>query len=207
MVRRTPLFLLLLCMPLFIYAQVLEPIGQTFAVSEPDLLQIIAQRLEQMDKAGLIKAQQQQFKAQAKKSVQRPKPYSLPVTTKPRTFDFDPSLTATEDISDNRDRIIVKAGTRVNPLDFVALSKPLLFLNGDDDDQICWLHQKLKNDPNVKIVLIQGDIFKMNDQFDHAIYFDQGGSLSAKLQLTQVPAQVTQKDKHLQIMEDMPCLS
>jgi len=200
-------FMLLMLLSLSVSAKRLESIGISFQIDEPDLLIAISQHLQQMDKAGLIETQQQQFKDQVKKSMQRPKPYFLPTTTQSTTFYFDPSITATKDIKDAQGHIIIKSGTKVNPLDRVSLSKTLLFLNADEPFQVCWLQRQLANDADAKIILIQGDIFRISEQLNSSLYFDQGGSLSKKLQLTHVPARITQADQQLKITEALPCAS
>jgi len=197
--------LLLSLLPLVTFAKKLDPIGNTTPIAEPNLLEVIQSRLQQMDEAGLIAAQQQQFQANAKKTLQRPKPIELPVTLTPRTKAFDPSIRVNEAIKDVSGHIIVAAGSINNPLDTIALRQPLLFFNADDNTQQCWAKQKLLVYPQAKIILIQGNITTTSKQFNLPIYFDQGGRLIRRFDIRQVPAMVTQTGKQLTIHEELAC--
>ena len=55
-----------------------------------------------------------------------------------RSWRFDPTITVERNIADDKGRVIIAAGTRVNPLDTVPLRAPLVFLDGDDPAQLAW---------------------------------------------------------------------
>ncbi len=187
-------------------AKDLGNIGKTYQIAEVDMLEMIMNTLLAMQEKGEIDAHQQQFKAQVKQNVLRPQPIPLPTTTVERRHYYDPSITAEQDIVDDKGRLVVAAGTLVNPLDLIDLPTALLFFNGDDEAQRCWVKQQIKAAANVTLILVQGDIEKMTEHFEQTIYFDQFGKLVAQLEITQVPAVVRQVDKQLLIRESVPCL-
>ncbi len=188
-------------------AKDLGSIGKTYAIAEIDMLEVIMSTLLAMQEKGEISEHQRQFKAQVKQNVLRPKPNPLPVTTAQRHHHYDPSITAEQDIVDDKGRLVVAAGTSVNPLDLASLPITLLFFNGDDEAQVCWVKQQIKTGAKVALILVQGDIEKMTEHFKQPLYFDQFGKLVAQLGITHVPAVVTQVDKQLLITESVPCLS
>ena len=158
-----------------------------------------------MQTQGLIAEQQQQMQQRVKEGVLRPKAVPLPTTKEPRSQRYDPLLVVADDIVDNNNRRLVTAGSEVNPLDWVSLRTPLLFFNGDDAAQVCWVEQQAQKQ-DVKLILVQGDIGKMEAHFKQLVYFDQFGRLVQQLGITQVPAMVSQLDKHLLITESVPCV-
>jgi len=200
-----PVSSVLLLLATTVLAKRLESIGNTIPIAEPSLLEVIHDHLQQMDEAGLITAQQQQFQTNAKKTLQRPKPIELPVTVTPQTRIFDPSITVFDPIKDVSGHVIVTAGSSVNPLDTIALRQPLLFFNADDNVQQCWAKQKLTKYPQAKIIITQGNIAITSKQFNSPIYFDQGGRLIHRFDIHQVPAMVTQTGKQLTIHEEFAC--
>jgi len=174
-------------------------VGTTFEIEEEDLLEVITQKLKKMEEGGGLDAHHQKIAQETTKRIKRPP--SVPGirhTTKGRVFTYDPSMTVPYDLTDHEGTVFHSKGTKVNPLDYQALSKPLLFIDGDDEFQVQWA---LKQESPSQIILTNGSPFELMVTLDRPIYFDQEGSLTKKLGITQVPAKVTQQDKHLLIEE------
>ena len=81
------------------------------------------------------------------------------------------------------------------------MTKPLLFIDGDESIQINWAFSMLKKYPLAKIVLVKGAPLKIMEEVGLSIYFDQYGKITQKLGITQVPSIVTQDKEHLKIEE------
>ena len=186
-------------------AKDLGTLGKTYRIAEQDMLEMIMNKLHAMDAQGLITEHQQQFKAQVQQQVLRPRPTPLPTTKEMRSYHYDPSIVADHDILDDKGHIVVAAGTTVNPLALVSLSSALLFFNGDDESQVCWVEEQIRTVNKVTLILVQGDVAKMSERFEQPVYFYQFGKLVKQLGITQVPAIVTQDDKQLLISESVPC--
>lgn len=163
--------------------------GTTFPIAEENLIEYFKRKLPQPDIA-----QMQKFAA-------APKPVEgISCTQTERTFFFDPTYTLEEDILDHQGQVIHKAGTKVNPLDYVSWGAEMIFIDGDDNKVIDWLKSRAGLD-QAKIVLIKGSPAKLEALFGVDVYFDQGGKIVEQLGIKQVPAIVTQEDKLLKIME------
>ena len=107
---------------------------------------------------------------------------------------FDPSIRVTEDIRDDKGRLIAQAGTLINPLDYVTLSKDLLFVDGRDEAQVAWA---LAFEHPAKI----GPVAALMRKHKRPLYFDQKGLLTRRFQIAAVPASVAQDGRRLRIRE------
>ena len=95
---------------------------------------------------------------------------------------------------------MTRKGEKHNPLDKVSFGKPLLFIDGDEKDQIEWALSQ-----EGKIILVKGAPLELEKTYKHLFFFDQGGVLVEKFGLTETPARVSQQGKHL-LIEAMPLL-
>ncbi len=111
---------------------------------------------------------------------------------------FDPSITVHHDIRDHEGRLIAKAGTTVNPLDYIALSTTLAFIDGTDETQVAWA---LAREETTRIVLVNGLVLDLMRTHRRRLYFDQKGLLARHLAITAVPATVEQEGRALRIRE------
>ena len=179
--------------------------GAVYPVKEKSALELIQQRLANMQASGEIDMRQQQLKSQALNTIEKPKPVSGLIKTKQaRTFEKDISVSMPEDIRDHNGKIIHKSGTLVNPLSnkLLATKKVLIFLDGDDNEQVEWAlkeHQKRRG--LAKLVLVNGKPLELMRAFDTPFYFDQTGRLARYFGFQQIPAMVYQKGDKLMVAE------
>lgn len=163
---------------------------------------MIQQKLQGLEESGELKKHQQKITEQAQKRLRRPVPVKNLVTTHtPRSWLYDPTLTVSQDIKDHKGRLIAPKGKKINPLTMFSWGTPLLLINGDDPAQISWAKRQ---DKHSKWVLIQGSPLDLEEQEHRAIYFDQGGRLSRKFGLQQIPCRIRQQGKKLLIEEASP---
>lgn len=171
--------------------------GHVFEIKEESMLDMIKDRLLQAESSGVLKKMQKQFQEKVKARLLKPKAVSgISRTIEPRIFYFDPTYTQSKDIKDSEGNILVPAGTTVNPLEELKWGEPLIFIDGEDQEQVEWAKGK-----QGKIVLVNGSVLEISDQVSRAVYFDQGGSLTDKFGITQTPATVTQDGNRLKIEE------
>ena len=131
--------------------------------------------------------------------VNRPDPVAGIVrASEARRWQFDPTITLAADIRGAKGELIHAAGTRVNPLDSVGLRADLLFLDGDDPDQLAWA---LKQDANAKLILVKGAPLELMKARQRRFYFDQGGKLTERFGIRSVPARVRQQGRLLEVSE------
>ena len=173
--------------------------GTVFPVIERDLLEQIHSRLTQMERSGETARLNEDLKRRTIARVNRPDPVAGIVrASEARRWQFDPTITLAADIRGAKGELIHAAGTRVNPLDSVGLRADLLFLDGDDPDQLAWA---LKHTVNAKLILVKGAPLELMKARQRRFYFDQGGKLTERFGIRSVPARVRQQGRLLEISE------
>ncbi len=173
--------------------------GTVFPVIERDLLEQIHSRLTQMERSGETARLNEDLKRRTIARVNRPDPVAGIVrASEARRWHFDPTITLAADILGANGELIHAAGTRVNPLDSVGLRAELLFLDGDDPDQLAWA---LKQNANAKLILVKGAPLELMKAGQRRFYFDQGGKLTERFGIRSVPARVRQQGRLLEISE------
>jgi conjugal transfer pilus assembly protein TraW len=179
--------------------------GANFPIKEQALIDMLQQRAAQLD----IQRLQQQMTNQASASVERPiTAISLTKATKYKSFVFDPSYIVSEDVILPCGKILYPKGTSVNPFDWMQLSKQLIFLDGDDQEQVNWLVQQLAKGGSeqditakFKIILVSGSPWLLQSQLNQPVYFDQHSELVKRFGIAHVPAIVSQEERNLRIEE------
>lgn len=203
-----PFFILFLCLCLFpasLYAKNLGVEGHIYKITEIDMIAWMKARLEKLKEDGQLEAFNHRFIHRVKKYALRPTPvYGITTTTEPKVFDVDPTIRVDRNIYGLNGQVIVPKGEVINP--FVKLGHPYrwkwAFINADDMRQIRWTRAILKKYPNwVKVVLIEGDVFKAEKELKHRVYFDQGGFYSHKLSIHHVPSLALEKNFEWQVTE------
>ncbi len=185
-----------------LFAQDLGVVGPVYPIVEQDMLLTIEQRLKEMEESGELARIEEDAKARYKAYVERPEGVHLPRAKKNRTYYVDPRLTVPYDIRDHEGRIIHPAGTAVNPLDYITLSKQLLFFDGDDTEQVRWARSMINRNPlRVKPILTNGPVLALMKKWQLRLYFDQRGKLTERFRIQRVPAIVSQDGKRLRVVE------
>jgi conjugal transfer pilus assembly protein TraW len=173
--------------------------GTVFPVIEADLLEQIRLRLTSMEQSGETARLNAELKRRTIARVNRPDPVAgIARASTARVWSFDPTITLGADIRGANGALIHAAGTMVNPLDSVRLRGDLLFLDGDDPDQLAWA---LRQDKAAKLILVKGAPLELMKARQRRFYFDQGGQLTAKFGIKAVPARVRQQGRLLEVSE------
>ena len=176
--------------------------GAVFKVTEISLLEVIQGRLQAMEKAGKMEAVQRELQEKVTAKVKRPTPVEgMTKAGKKEMRIFDPTFVVSQNIKDHRGNLIASAGTSLFPLDHKSFGEPLIFIDGDDFSQVQWAISK-----GGKIILVNGAPLELSRVHKKAFYFDQGGALTEKLGITEVPSLVRQQEKHL-VIETIPLTS
>ncbi|MBL8676046.1 MAG: type-F conjugative transfer system protein TraW [Alphaproteobacteria bacterium] len=179
----------------------LDTHGVVYPIDEQDPIILIQSKLKSIEERGELERHHQELQQKAKAAIERPKPVGgIAKARASRVFYYDPTYIVAEDIKDHRGQAFYKKGTKVNPLETVTLSQGLLFFDGDDEDQVAFVREKLK-ERSLKLILIKGAPLVLSEQLKVPVYFDQAGLLTKKLNIKHVPVLVTQKDLLLRIEE------
>lgn len=178
--------------------------GTVWPVIEPDLLAQIHARLLHLEASGETARLNEELKRRTIARVNRPAPVAgVGLASAVRRWSFDPTITVEADIADDKGRVIIARGTRVNPLDTVPLRAPLVFLDGDDRQQIDWAMARYGRSP-AKFILVSGAPLELMKAKQRRFYFDQGGKLTEHFAIRAVPAVVEQQGRALLITEQPP---
>lgn len=175
--------------------------GETFPIIEQDLLLVIETKLKALEANGGIARLQEQMRAQAVASVRRPRPVAgLSAAISRREWLHDPSAVTNDDVVDQKGNVVIAAGTRVNPLDYVQLRQELVFVNGDRKAELDWA-VRTYSATDAKIIFVAGSPFDSMKPYQRRFYFDQGGSLTSKLGIEHTPAVVSASGRNLRVVE------
>ena len=175
-------------------------VGTVFPVIEPDLLRVIEAKLRSMQASGQIDAMNQRLSERTRAKVNRPDAVaSIERASKPRSWLYDPSIVIDHDIRDQKGQLVAAKGKRVNPLDYVVIKTPLVFIDGDDDAQVAWAMKRY--DDKAKLILVRGAPLELMTARQRRFYFDQNGTLTTKFGITAVPAVVEQAGKAMRVTE------
>jgi len=177
-------------------------VGPVYPIAEQDMLLTIEQRLETLEANGELDRIEAAARPRYQGYVERPQGVHLPRAEQNRTYFVDPSLTVPYDIKEHEGRLIYPAGTTVNPLDYIRLSKQLLFFDGDDPVQVKWARAKIDGDPqHIKPILTNGPVLEIMKAWQLRLYFDQRGRLVEQFGLQALPATVNQEGLRLKVVE------
>jgi conjugal transfer pilus assembly protein TraW len=184
--------------PIFVWAEDYGKYGNTYNIQEQDVLEYIQVKLQEMD----MEKWQKDFEHNVKKSVNRPRPTILPYAQENKVYYYDPSITLQRDYANEKGVVFARKGTKINPLDKVALSGNLLFVDGDSERQLEFaVNYHNNNNGKTKIILTNGAIIDLMNKLSIRLYFDQKGLLVSKFQIKNIPAIVSQENKILKIEE------
>ena len=154
-------------------------------------------------KNGELAAYQNQYKQKIINEIEHPKPIpGISATATASVHYFDPSMTTERDITDQTGKILFPRGTHVNPLDYLGWNTYLLFADGRDEKQLAFCKKLIAaSDHPVKLVLVAGEPLGLMRKWKIQVYYDQGGALTKRFAITQVPAIIRQEGKRLRIDE------
>jgi conjugal transfer pilus assembly protein TraW len=185
-----------------LHAKDLGVYGETFPIAEENLLEVIRKKLANMEADGSLAQVQKKIAQKAREKILKPSPLKGLIKTKtPRHWTYDPSMTIESNIKDHKGNFIASKGDVINPLDRVSWGAPLLFLDGDDHEQVAWAKTQHVLS---KWVLVKGSPVDLEEKLKHPVYFDQAGVLVNKFGIQQVPCRISQKDRKLLVEELIP---
>ncbi|MXY41530.1 MAG: type-F conjugative transfer system protein TraW [Rhodospirillaceae bacterium] len=173
--------------------------GATWPVAEPDLLTEIETRLLQMQQSGELARLEEDARIRARRQLEEPEPVpGIAPATQERSRPFDPAITVARDIRTPDGTLIATAGTQVNPLEHLPLTRALLFIDGRREAEIAWA---LAHDRPAKIVLLAGRPLELMRRHRRPFFFDTGGRLAARFGIAATPTLVERDGSRLRLTE------
>ena len=192
----------------------LGSISHTFPVIEEGFVAMIKRKLGNVD----IEQERLKMERIARDRIENPQAVENIVrATQDKIFYYDPTYTLEEDVVLPCGKVLYTAGTKVNPLDHMALERRMLFIDERDKPQVEWLKEQMldaakreDNNKNIedRIILVGGSVFKLKDELEligaehrEKVYFDQAGELTGKFGIKATPAIAQQEGSVLKIEE------
>ena len=201
---KTALFLIiqLLLLSPCAFAKDLGIHGRVYDIEENDLLKVLQSRAQAEMDSGNWDTRVEEWRDQAKQQANRPKGIHLPRATKITSHLYDPSIIVPKDIVDTSGRLIQPAGTKANPFNYISMTRHLIFIDGDDRDQVDWMLEVTASEPDrFKVILTQGAVIELMKALDRRLFFDQQQIYTEKLAIQSLPALVYQEGLFLRIDE------
>ena len=188
--------------------------GATWPVAEPDLLERIEARLDEMQRSGALARFEAEARERARRQLEEPDPVpGIAPAREARSRTFDPSIEVARDIRTADGTLIAAAGTRIDPFAHAPLTRDLLFVDGRRDVEIAWALAHPKPSKTLvpetlvpetlvpRIVLLAGRPLDLARRHGRRFFFDQGGGLAARFGISATPSLVTRDGAHLRIDE------
>jgi conjugal transfer pilus assembly protein TraW len=181
----------------------LAAVGPQYPIAEQDMRDYIQSRLKAMQESGEMARIEKEAKERSIRSIEHPKPVAgLRRAKRNQTHFLDMSVTLDEDVLDGQGQLVAAKGTRINPLEIMPLTQRLLFINGEDPEQVQWaLTLTQKSKIRVKTILVQGSPLELGKRWNKPVFFDQGGYLVHRFEIQFLPAKVEQQDLRLRVDE------
>jgi len=173
--------------------------GATWPVAEPDLLEEIEARLVEMQRSGDLARLEEEARIRARRKLEEPEPVpGIAPASEERSRVFDPAIAVARDIRTPDGTLIAAAGTRVNPLERLPLTRDLIFIDGRREAEIAWA---LAHEGPAKIVLLAGRPLDLMRRHRRPFFFDTGGRLAARFGIAATPTLVERDGARLRLTE------
>lgn len=171
-----------------------EPLAAVYGVTEPDMVDVIEKRVAQYDWEGAVQRARHRFLERWVSYVSLP---PAPVGSE-HTRLVDPSVVATQDIAMPDGSVAIAAGSAVNPLDYVALDKPIVVF---DPRRRCEM-SFAKAFPEAHFLVTALNVETM-EQFGREVFVAPPETVE-RLGVWATPAVITQENRMLRV-ETKPC--
>ena len=177
--------------------------GATWPVVEPDLLVEIEARLLAMQRSGDLARLEEEARTRARQSLEEPGPVpGIAPARDRRSRLFDPSIEVAQDIRTPDGALIAAAGTKINPVEHLPLTRDLIFVDGRREAEIAWaLARERKGGRPAKIVLLAGRPFDLIRRYRRPFFFDTGGRLAVRFAIAATPTLIAQDGSLLRLTE------
>lgn len=178
-------------------------IGPVWPVIEPNILETIKARLQEMEGNGEMERMKTEMQDTTKAYVNRPRPVpGIGKAVEEREYDVDLSITVTRPLTDHNGRVFAEAGTVVNPLAYSKFNKRIVVIDGDDPMQVDFALSE-GNELDTLLVLVKGSPLDLTKEHGRRFYFDQDGQIANRFLIQNVPAEIT-RGKTTMVVREVP---
>ncbi|MGI9505774.1 MAG: hypothetical protein ACR2RE_22270, partial [Geminicoccaceae bacterium] len=183
----------------------LGTVGPTSDIAEPDLVDLIKERLADVDVEG-----------RAKRAVatywQRASFIDVPKARERRIRYVDPTIETENDLRDHEGRLLAPAGTRINPLAALPFTSRIVIFDGTDAAERQWAKEQVRDDRNTILITTRIDrdvgwpAWKtLHQALGRPVYLLQA-QIAERFTLAATPTliEAAPDGKTLMILEDVP---
>lgn len=198
----------LLVAALAVSAQAIElgSIGPTYPIGEESALDMMMKKLRQKERSGELKRLQEEGIRRSLGSIRNMPPVEGIATVRSRAQRvIDPTVSYARSVTTDDGRVVIPAGSRINPLDTISLSKALVFFDGRDPEQREAVARLVasKGQLRLKPILVAGSWLDLTKAWKTQVFYDQQGVLSRRFGITAVPAVIRQQGRML-VLDEIP---
>ncbi len=211
--KQIPLiFTIVICLCATVHAEDLGVKGQTYS-TDKDGREQLKDVVRQKQQSGEVDRFWKDYQAKTIDAIKHPAPLGIASSYTKRFELRDLKFAFPSDMKDEQGRVIVKAGTVVEPLKVSPLTTGLIFIDGRDQAQVNYAIKRGRIEP-LKIVLTAGSPFDLRVKYKNAewwgsrtipFYFDQKKMIINNfkrlygIDINSVPAVLTQSGSKLSI--------
>ncbi len=143
-----------------------DRLGPVYPITEPDWLDWLPQQAEKRLKEKPPTLSREQLK----QAIERQMPHkNLPEVTSPRTYYIDPTVKASQPVTDHTGKIVIPAGGRINPLEHLPGFRTIVILDGTKKRQVEWI-KKFIAEKNPLLLITKGDVLALNNRLGAPVY-------------------------------------
>ena len=184
------------------HAQSFGVYGQVYPIIEQDAIaamkNAVRDKLANGGEAALLKGAQDRYMASLKNVVTPP---GLTPAKANASRLVDLTEVAQETVLDPQGRVLLAAGTRINPLTVMPLNKKLFFIDAKDKRQLALV--KARASSVDKVILLGGSVFDAGEALQRHVYLDVPG-FAQRMQIRRLPSIVSQQGDRLLVQEVAP---
>jgi len=178
------------------YAAVVGSEGATYPIAERDALEELKERVGQVDWSRHFERLKKSLKSFRPENLS-----ALPKAKENRTFTVDMTYTLDFDIPDGKGGILYPKGYTFNPLDYASLQNVLVFINGEDRNQVEWFRRsEYAKDPRAMLLLTGGSYVALSEKLQRPVFYATR-QIVDRFKLQAVPSVLYQKGKLVEVKE------
>jgi conjugal transfer pilus assembly protein TraW len=178
------------------YASVVGSEGATYPIAERDALQEVKERVAQVDWSRHFQRLRKSLKSFRPENLQ-----PLPKAKSNRTFTVDMTYTLEFDIPDGKGGILYPKGYTFNPLDYAGLQNVLVFIDGQDRNQVEWFRGSgYAKDPGVMLLLTGGSYIALSEKLQRPVFYATR-QIVGRFRLQAVPSVLYQRGRLVEVRE------
>lgn len=177
-------------------------VGKTYEIAEPDMIEAIQKHIQ--DNHEKIEKKYEEMKTLTQEKINNMTPTltkSIHHARKNREFIANTLYENQSDIKDNQGKILYHKGYKYDPMDYIQLPYSIVFINGENKQEIEWLKKSdMLNTAAFRILITNGKYADVTKAIGQNIFFATDQILN-RLNIEATPSIATQVGNKLKITE------